>query len=90
MPSVNYVDLSSGYGRLKVVQLIFNATDNFVNCIINNKIHLKRFVYISTALVLGYNKLNISEQKTWVIKEKISFVFDGRVKHSQTIYRVLY
>jgi nucleoside-diphosphate-sugar epimerase len=71
---------------------IYNATDNFVNCIINNKIHLKRFVYISTALVLGYNKLNISEKNPgnpatflpytqYKIKTE-KYLFEAHKKHS--------
>ena len=41
---------------------IYQATVNFMNHILKNKINLKRFIYISTALVLGYGKLQISEE----------------------------
>jgi nucleoside-diphosphate-sugar epimerase len=41
---------------------ICGATENFVNHIMNNNIRLKKFIYMSTALVLGYRKLNICEE----------------------------
>jgi nucleoside-diphosphate-sugar epimerase len=41
---------------------IYEATVNFANHILKNKVNLKRFIYISTALVLGYGELNISEE----------------------------
>ncbi len=41
---------------------IFNATLKFVNHIINSGINLEKFIFVSTALVLGYGKLNISEE----------------------------
>jgi nucleoside-diphosphate-sugar epimerase len=41
---------------------ICEATENFVNHIMSSNIRLKKFIYISTALVLGYKKLNISEE----------------------------
>jgi len=41
---------------------IYKATINLVNYTINSGINLSKFIYISTALVLGYGKLNISEE----------------------------
>ncbi len=41
---------------------IYQATVNFMHHILKSKINLKRFIYISTALVLGYGKLGISEE----------------------------
>ncbi len=41
---------------------ICEATENFVNHVIDNTNNLKKFIYMSTALVLGYKKLNISEE----------------------------
>ena len=41
---------------------IYNATIYLVNYLINNSIQLRKFIYISTSLVLGYGKLNISEK----------------------------
>ncbi len=41
---------------------ICEATENFVNHIMSSNISLKKFIYMSTALVLGYKKLNISEE----------------------------
>jgi len=40
---------------------IYNATLKFVNHIIDSKINLEKFIFVSTALVLGYGRLNISE-----------------------------
>ena len=41
---------------------IYNATIKFVNYIIDSNINLDKFIFISTALVLGYGKLNISNE----------------------------
>ncbi len=40
---------------------IYNSTINLVQHIDKNGIHLKKFIFMSSALVLGYRKLNISE-----------------------------
>ncbi len=41
---------------------ICDSTKNFVNHVMNLNLNLKKFIYMSTALVLGYRKLNISEE----------------------------
>lgn len=41
---------------------IYQTAVNFVNHILKSNIRLKKFIYISTSLVLGYCKLNISEE----------------------------
>lgn len=41
---------------------IYQATLNFVNHILATSINFRKFIYFSTSLVLGYNKLNISEE----------------------------
>ena len=41
---------------------IYYMTKKFVNHIIERGINFRKFIYISTALVLGYCKLNISEE----------------------------
>jgi nucleoside-diphosphate-sugar epimerase len=41
---------------------ICSTTKNFVNHVMNLDLNLKKFIYMSTALVLGYRKLNISEE----------------------------
>ncbi len=41
---------------------IWRATENFVNHVMNTTTNLKKFIYMSTALVLGYKKLNISDE----------------------------
>ena len=40
---------------------IYNSTIELVHYLENNRIGLKKFVFMSSALVLGYQKLNISE-----------------------------
>jgi nucleoside-diphosphate-sugar epimerase len=42
---------------------ILDTTRNLVNAIEEKGIRLKRFIHISTSLVLGYKALNISEEK---------------------------
>jgi nucleoside-diphosphate-sugar epimerase len=41
---------------------IYQGTVDFVNHILASKIKFQRFIYLSTSLVLGYRKLNISEE----------------------------
>lgn len=41
---------------------IYNSTINLVDRIKKNSVNLKRFIFISSALVLGYRKLNICEE----------------------------
>jgi nucleoside-diphosphate-sugar epimerase len=41
---------------------IYSTTKYFVNHVINLNLNLKKFIYMSSALVLGYRKLNISEE----------------------------
>jgi len=41
---------------------IYNSTINLVNQITKNRVNLKKFIFMSSALVLGYRKLNISEK----------------------------
>ncbi|MCX8058416.1 MAG: NAD(P)-dependent oxidoreductase [Spirochaetes bacterium] len=41
---------------------IFDSTKNFFEKVIKNQNKLKKIIYISTSLVLGYKKLNISEK----------------------------
>ncbi len=41
---------------------IYDSTINFVRHIKNSSINLKKFVFMSSSLVLGYRKLNISEE----------------------------
>ena len=41
---------------------IYLGTIDFVNHILASKIKFQRFIYLSTSLVLGYRKLNISEE----------------------------
>jgi nucleoside-diphosphate-sugar epimerase len=41
---------------------IYNATLKFVNHIIDSQLKLEKFIFVSTSLVLGYGKLNISEE----------------------------
>ena len=50
-----------------------NST-NFVQHIIENNIPIKRFIYMSSALVLGYKKLNISEENPGESVDEIPYV----------------
>jgi nucleoside-diphosphate-sugar epimerase len=53
---------------------ICNSSVNFVRHIMENDMPVKRFVYMSSALVLGYRKLNISEENPGEPADKIPYV----------------
>lgn len=46
----------------KARQNIFDATVNLIRTLDQNRTRIKRFIYISTGLVLGHRSLNISEE----------------------------
>lgn len=53
---------------------ICNSSIDFVQHIMQNDIPIKRFIYMSSALVLGYRKLNISEENPGESVERIPYV----------------
>ena len=54
--------VSDSAGDKSCEESICRSTVDFVTRIINSGLKIKRFIYISSALVLGYGKLNISEE----------------------------
>lgn len=55
-------------------QNICISSSNFVQHIIDSNIPIKRFIYMSSALVLGYRKLNISEENPGRPADKMPYV----------------
>jgi nucleoside-diphosphate-sugar epimerase len=53
---------------------IYNSTINLVHHIKNHSIDLKKFIFMSSALVLGYGKLNISETNPGMSAEHMPYV----------------
>jgi nucleoside-diphosphate-sugar epimerase len=53
---------------------IFNSTINLVRHIKDNGILLKKFIFMSSALVLGYRKLNISEENPGLSASHLPYV----------------
>jgi nucleoside-diphosphate-sugar epimerase len=53
---------------------ICSSSISLVQHIIGNSIPIKRFIYMSTALVLGYRRLNISEENPGKSADKIPYV----------------
>ncbi len=53
---------------------ICNSSLNLVMHIMGNNIPIKRFIYMSSALVLGYRSLNISEENPGKPADKIPYV----------------
>jgi nucleoside-diphosphate-sugar epimerase len=53
---------------------IYNSTINLVRHIKNSGVDLKRFIFISSALVLGYGKRNISETNPGVSADHLPYV----------------
>ena len=47
-----------------VREISYNDTLKFLNYIIDSNINLEKFIFLSTALVLGYRKLIISNENS--------------------------
>jgi nucleoside-diphosphate-sugar epimerase len=64
---------------------IYNVTINLVRHIKNSGIELKKFVFISTALVLGYRKLNISEENPGLSATHLPYVRNKKKTEEQLL-----
>lgn len=64
---------------------IFNSTINLVHHIKKSGIVLKKFIFMSTALVLGYRKLNISEENPGLSASHLPYVRSKKKTEEQLL-----
>ncbi len=66
-------------------QSIFDLTKNLYEKVVLKQKNLKKFIYISTSLVLGYKKLNISENNLGIPLKKNYYVYFKKLSENYII-----